>query len=272
MAITTIDQLLAAFQPPRAYSKSPSGTMVSGRHHSFWGFAGYPGAGSFDTTLNGVNLDSTSALVAGQIPFVQPGGGQSAYAARFTGNMASVNGVMYLADRIWHNGNINITSTGSQSITTPTLPARDATGTTNGVGYLMALEVSAQTGSGTPTITVGYTNQAGTASRTATNIRPTAATSIAGTFHPLTLQAGDTGVQSIQSLTLSSSWTSGTVNLCIYRILAQIEIASAGAGAVVDPITGGLPQMFTGSVPFVFVLPSSSSSTTVNGQFIQANG
>lgn len=269
MAISTLDGLIAGFQPPRQFSKVLGGTMVTGRHHSYWPIAGYPGAGSYDTTLNGVTLTSPQN---GQIPFVNPSGGQSAYLARFAANTAGANGIVYLADRLWHNGGMDVTSTGAQNITSPTWPARDNSGATTGEGVLLGLEVSAQTGAGTPTITVSYSNTTPTSGRTANAIKATVATSIVGTFHPLTLQAGDTGVSAVASLTLSATWTTGTINLVAYRILAQAEITTTGVGQAVDPITGGLPLMSSGCVPFMFFLPAVTTTSTLYGQMIQVNG
>lgn len=269
MAITTLDGLVAGFQPPRYFSKVLSGTVVTGRHHSFWGFAGVPGAGSYDTTLNGVTLTSPQS---GQIPFTNPGGGTASYLARFAGNINGTTGILYLADRIWHNGGLDITSTGAQSITSPTWPARDVNGNTIGEGILLGVEVSSATGAGTPTLTASYTNTGSTSGRSAVNIRTTVATSIAGTFHPLTLQAGDTGVSSVQSLTLSATWTSGTINLVAYRLLAQVEVPVTGNCTAVDAITGGLPQMYSGSVPFLIMLPAGTTTSTINGQTLTANG
>jgi len=132
MAITSLDGIIAGFKPIRVFDKALSGTLVAGRPHSYWGVAGIPGAGSYDTTLNGVTLSSTSAMVNGQIPFTDPSSGNS-YLSRLVGG-ATQYGTLVLADRLWHNGGYTITSTSAQNSTTPTWPARCADGTTNGDG------------------------------------------------------------------------------------------------------------------------------------------
>ena len=239
MSITTLDGSIAGMQPPRAFHKATTATLVAGRPASLWSLAGNPGAGAFDTTLNGVNLTSPTN---GQMPFTNPGSGNS-YLARLQA-MATQAGVLMLCDRLWHNGGYTITSTSAQNSTTPTFPARDSAGATSGDAVLLGMEISGATGAGTPTITAAYTNQAGTASRSATNIIPTVASSAIGAFYPIGLQAGDTGVQSVQSITLSATWTSGTMNLVAYRILATLDIASALVGNSIDLLTGGMPQIF----------------------------
>jgi len=177
-----------------------------------------------------------------------------------------------LCDRLWHNGGYTITSTSAQNSTTPTWPARDVAGSTNGDGVLLALEVSAATGAGTPTITVGYTNSADTASRTGTNILATSASAIAGSTYLIGLQAGDTGVRSVQSLTLSATWTSGTINLVAYRVLSMLEVFGGNAGYALDALTGGFPRLYNGVVPYLMFYPSTTTTSTVTGTYMEAHG
>ena len=241
--------------------------MVAGRPHSLWALAGNPGAGSFNSTLNGVTL---SAPQSGQIPFSNPVSGNT-YLARMSGQ-ATIAGSLLLCDRIWHNGGFTITSTSAQNITSPTWPARSSDGTTNGKDVILGVEVSAATGAGTPTITVSYTNQDGTASRTATNAVATVASSIAGTFYPIGLRAGDTGVRSVQSLTLSATWTSGTINLVAYRVLAALELTSANTPNAIDVLTSGFPQLYNDSVPFLLFIPSTTTTSYITGSVVFTQG
>lgn len=274
MAITTFDLAAAGARPPFRFAKSLSGTMVAGRPHSFWSMGGAPGAGSFDTTLNGVTLSSTSALVSGQIPHYDPASGNSNL-LRMTARCTQP-GVLTLLDRIWHNGGYTITSTSAQNSTTPTWPSRcptsgiDDTPATTGIGVRLFLEVSAQTGSGTPTVTVTYTNTAGTNNRTATNIIATVANSIAGTTYEIGLQAGDVGVKSVESLQLSATWTSGTMNLVAARVLAEIAITDNGAE--IDWLTGGAARIYDGAVPYLMFTPSTTTTSTVFGTYQETQG
>jgi len=276
MAITTLDGALAGMRPPMAFTKAVTATLVAGRPASLWALGGNPGAGAFDTTLNGVVLNSTSALVNGQIPRYNPASG-NAHLARLTASATQAGG-LWLMDRIWHNGGFTITSTGAQAITSPTWPSRcptsgtDDTPATTGHGVLLALEVSAATGAGTPTITISYTNQAGTAGRTATNVLATVASSAIGATYFIGLQAGDTGVRSVQSLTLSATWTSGTVNLVAYRPLAYLELPVAATPNSIDAITGGLPRLYDGTVPWLVFQPNTTTATNVSGTYVETQG
>lgn len=270
MAITTLDGAIAGMQWPRPFAKAVSATLVAGRPASLWSLAGTPGAGAFDTTLNGVVLSQSSAQVNGAINFVDPGSGNS-YLARLQA-AATQPGTLLLLDRLWHNGGFTITSTAAQTITSPTFPARDAGGLTNGDGVLLAVEVSAATGAGTPTLTAAYTNSAGTASRSATNIDPTVATSAIGAFYRIGLQAGDVGVRSVQSLTLSATWTSGTINLVAYRQLAALELPAGLTPNALDALTSGFPRLYNGTTPFLVFIPSTTTATNVSGQAVWTQG
>lgn len=268
MAITTLDGVIAGCQKPQFFFKALSGTLVAGRPYSPFYTAGVPGAAVAPTPgISGAAL--TSYL--GQLPFTNPGSGTS-YLARFVGLSSAQPGQLILADRLWHNSGITITSTTAQTVNSVAFPARDQDGSTDGKGVLLGVEVSTATGTGTPTITVDYTNSAGTASRTGTNIIATNNSSPIGTFYPIGLAAGDVGVRSVQSLTLSATWTSGTIHLVAYRILSVIPLGSGAISTAVDVVTGGMPQMFNNTVPFVMFVPITTSSTSLQGSMTVTQG
>jgi hypothetical protein len=232
--------------------------------------AGNPGAGSFSASLSGVALDSTSANVNGQIPFTDPVSGNS-YLARFQAG-ATISGTLLLCDRLWHNGGFTITTTTAQTVNSATFPARDLAGSTNGDGVLVGIEVSAACGAAAPAPTLTYTNQAGTGSRTASLSFPTANSPAAGSFFPFGLQAGDTGIRSIQSLTLGTSWVSGTINLVAYRVIAALELTGAFVPNAIDAITSGFQKLHNGTVPFLIFIPSTTTTSSISGQMIVTQG
>jgi hypothetical protein len=274
MAITTLDGAIAGMQPTWFFFKSTTPTMVAGRPQSLWYLGGVPGAGAAPAaSLNGSNLVSSGGLssnVAGQLPWIDPGSGNS-YLARFVAD-ATIAGKLLLCDRLWQNGGYTITSTSAQSSTTSAWPARDINGSTNGVGVLLGLEVSAATGAGTPTINVQYTNSGGTASRTGAFVYASVASSAIGSFYPISLQAGDVGVQSLQSITFTSAWASGTVNMVAYRVVASLEVGSAYIPSAIDLVTGGMTQFFNGSVPFLVFIPSTTTPSLISGAYAVTQG
>lgn len=273
MAIATLDALLAGVQPPRLFAKGPFSSTVAGRVCSTWGMGGIPGPGSYDGTLNGATLSSTSSLPAGAMPRIDGQGGSNSYLARLQGQLnVNLAGTVLLIDRLWHNGGYTITATSAQTSTTPTWPARDNNGATSGDGVLIGLEVSATIGAGTPTLTLSYTNQAGTSGRTSTNVMGTATTPVAGSFWMFGLQGADTGVQSVQSLTLSATWSSGTINLVAFRILAAMEIPGTNSANAIDAVTGGMPRIYDGSVLQFLVMPSTGAVLNLTGSYVESQG
>lgn len=267
MAITTLDGAIAGMQYPRTFAKAVTGTMVAGRPHSTFYLAGQPGAAVAPTPgAAGAALTT----YAGQIPFTNPVTGNS-YLARFQGQ-ATIAGTLVLADRLWHNSGIVVTTTTAQTINSVAFPARDVAGSTNGDGVRIGLEVSTATGAGAATPTISYTNQSGTAGKTGAMEVAYVASSIAGTFYPFTLAAGDTGVRSIQTYTGSVSMTSGTVHLVAYRELARLELTAANVSNAIDSLTSGFPRLFDNTVPYIFFIPSTTTTSNISGSVVYTQG
>lgn len=269
MAITTLDGVIAGCEPPQFYFKVASPTVSAGRPYSPFYVGGVPGAAVAPTPgISGAALTT----YAGQIPWTNPTGGNNSYLARFGATSTGSAATALLCDRLWHNSGITITSTTAQTVNSVTFPARDNNGATSGEGVILGVEVSTITGAGTPTITVSYTNSAGTGSRSGTNIVTTGASSYVGSFYPIGLQAGDLGVQSIQSVTLSATWTSGTIHLVAYRVLASVDIVTTGCLGAVDAITGGFPRLYDNTVPFILLIPAVSNNHNVIANMAVSQG
>ena len=125
---------------------------------------------------------------------------------------------------------------------------------------------------GNATITVSYTNQSNSSGKSGTNSVATAASSAIGAFYPIGLAAGDTGVRSVQTLTLSATWTSGAMSLVAYRVLARLDLSSANTPNSLDAVTGGMPRMYNNTVPFLLFIPSTTTASTVSGHAIWSQG
>lgn len=268
MAITSLDGVLAGMRPPEDFLKVGATMEAAGVFHSFFYTSGRPGAAA--TPSPGA---SGAALItyAGQIPFTDPVSGNT-YLARLQAT-ASVAGQLLLLDRLWHNSGITVTTTTAQTINSATWPARDKNGATSGENVLVSIEVSSATtnGSAITNTTMSYTNQDGTSGKTAT-ISSFPATAAAGTFVPFQLAAGDTGIQSVQSITLGTSYVGGTIHLVAYRTLARLECILANTGASIDAITGGFVRLYDDTVPFLVWLPTATTALTLNGQLIVTQG
>lgn len=268
MAITTIDGVIAGAKANRDFNKVVTPTLVAGRPQSLWYLAGIPGAGAASAAgIGGEVLTSAN----GQLPFSNPGAGNT-YLSRLEA-AATIPGTLVLCDRLWQNSGIDVTSTGEQTFTSSAqIPARDVNGTNAGDGVFAAVEVSAATGAGTPTLTLKYTNQAGTQNQTATNVLATVASSAIGAFYPIGLASGDNGIQKAQSLTLSATWTSGTIHVVLYRPIARLEIGTAQVPAAIDALTANFPRMFDNTVPFLYFVPSTTTASIIRGGMAVTQG
>lgn len=241
------------------------GTMeAAGVYHSLLYTSGFPGAAVAPTPgLAGAALTT----YAGQIPFPAAVGGKNIHLSMFRARSTQI-GSLSLVDRLWHNSGFTVTTLTAQTVNSAAFPARDRTGTINGVDVQVGIEVStATTNAGAITnMTMSYTNEAGTAGRTAT-ISSFPATAAAGTFVPFQLQAGDSGVRSIQSLTLGTSLVTGVVHLVAYRALAvELEFITANIPARLGPWDLNLLRCYDNSVPFLLFVGNAVTAATVAGQ------
>ena len=139
---------------------------------------------------------------------------------------------------------LNINGGLSGIVTTPqttNLPTAALTRYTSGEGVMAGVVIYSQIGNTITTITISYTNQAGTSGRTST------ATTFGQTgfresniFIPIPLQAGDTGVRSIESVTvLATTGTAGNFGVCLYKPLAMISFESTTGQAPLDAVSSG---------------------------------
>lgn len=130
-----------------------------------------------------------------------------------------------LIDRLCHMSGLSGTSTSAQTVNSATLPRY-----TSGDGVMMAFEVYVNLGNTGTTATVSYTNQAGTSGRTSQPILVSggAQQRDIDSFVVIPLQDGDTGVQSVQSITLAASTlTAGNFGITLFKPLAFMPMDTA---------------------------------------------
>ena len=212
--------------------------QVIGRLTSLWQYHKMPGGEGAVPTASAIPVNDT----AGAFFQTDPSGGRQkwllgAIAASSTG------GTLTVYDRLVHQGGLDGTVTTAQTTNLPTTALTRYSGT-NSVGNFIGVEIYAQIGTTATTFTVSYTNQAGTSGRT------TKAVSIGGTglreaqrIIICALQDGDTGVRSIESVTLAASTTTaGNFGVFIGHPIISIPLVSAGLAVPRDLVTG-LPSI-----------------------------
>lgn len=272
MSILSVDDLaygMGASPGPIWLQKTGATMEAAGILHSKWYEAGSPGAGSAPSAgLNGAALTSSSAMVAGQIPFVAAASGKVKHLA-LVEVTADQPGALIIFDRLWANSSISSTTTTAQSITPATAPARDIDGAALGNGVIAFLEVSAATGNGgaITNTTISYTDEAGNTGNTGT-IASFPASAAVGTLVPFQLASGDRGVRSVQSITLGTSYVSGTVHLVLLRPIAMIPVSALVSGGAAyaglkswDQMS--MPKLHDGTVPFMAWLPNGTTAANI---------
>lgn len=232
--------------------------------------AGFPGAWAPGTPgINGRVTDGTAAGDAGCIPIKNPAVGANFLTELIMGTSVIHSNLFF--DVLWVNSGINVTTTTAQAIVTPTLPARDVNGATNGEGCMIGLlfVAAATNAAAIANSTVSYTNSDGVAGRTATlangNGAQIPATPVIGTIVWFFMQAGDKGVRSIESITLGTSLVTGTVSLLIARDIASIGtfIANAQVQRALSP--PGV-RLYNNTCMLHCTLASATTATFFNGE------
>jgi hypothetical protein len=183
-----------------------------------------------------VALDKTSDNAIGPIPGAASGKLQI-LGGRF--NASSLAGAMVVAiDLLNVSGGLSGTVTTEQ---TTNLPTAALTRHTGGDGVMIGLVIYTAIGTTATTISVRYTNQAGTANRTST------VTGFGGTgfreaarLIQIPLAAGDTGVRSVEGVTLTATTgTIGNFGVCLFKPLTGFSLDSTTGTIPIDAVSSG---------------------------------
>lgn len=234
---------------------------IAGRGCSLWTYDGMPAGGAIPTSA--AIPDRT---LQGAIPFTAPGGSRDKHliGASITPNIA---GVYLLYDRLFHIGGLSGTSTAAQTIQgSPASPA--LTRNTGGAGNMAFYEIYTIVGTTGVTLTMTYTNQAGTSSRTSTiNIGGTGFREVSR-MQRIPLAAGDFGIQSIQQIQLSATTTAaGNFGITIAQPLAWIPVGAAGTMGWRDYTTGlpGIPVIDPDACLSLMFIPAAATAPELFG-------
>lgn len=261
--------------------KTATATDAAAYGYAPWKDAGGPGAYSLGTPgVNGVVTDCSVVGTAGS------GGALSLGAPLFTNAttgslwLTSVNlqaqavGSYQLVDVLWYNTGLVVTTTTAQAVVNPTLPARDANGTTNGEDvWFSILTTTANTNAAViNTSTFIYTDSDGNSPNTGTLFNLVGymfpATPVIGTNTRFSLAAGDRGVRTLASVTLATSLGAGAISAVLYRPLATVGISTANVPVVFVPPTS--VRLYNGScLAWIFVGGSGTTAPAIGDATIQ---
>jgi hypothetical protein len=253
MAITTFNQL-KNLKPERLILVKPSFFASVDTRSLYTHTIGVPPTpGAPSSGLSGALVTKSGSV--GALKFTNAEAGESVYLLSVY--LAAIrSSTLLLYDRLWENSGISVTSTSAQTINSVALDRPDA----NGADVEAWWHVYSAMGSGTPTVTLSYTNQDGVSGRTATSgVLPSVlAANRTGSF---SLESGDTGVRSVQTWTSSASFTSGVIGLVLRRKIAMCTV-HAGKQKAVDEFLLGIPKIYDQTV--VEVIPMAVVVTTAS--------
>jgi hypothetical protein len=253
------------------WGKTGTASDAASYHYGYWKDAGVLGAWAPGTPgLAGRATDGATSTDAGCIFFPDAGAGKVRY---LTGGSitSTVVGSFALYDVLWVNSGLVVTTTTGQTINSVALPARDANGATNGEGCMIGIYAVGALGNAAvvSNSTITYTNSAGTGSRTATlsatNPNNFPATPVIGTVVWFELAAGDTGVQSIQTVTLNTTLTSGTASVFIARKLIDLPVSVANVGFSYTLNNGNGVVLPDNACILPFAQTSATTATSLTG-------
>jgi len=237
-AISTYDGIINARATGQANDVSvakSSFTTVANSWSSTWQAGGNPAAGTY-TAIPGGSAPSYGTTGSLSYGLFNPSGGASKYLLTFGFTSAQTINIGLLVDLLSAAGNISANSTSAQTVNSTAI-TRNYTpqaGATPGPGVMMSFDVTTALGSTASNLTVTYTNQSGTASRTTGSLAMTAS-AIAQRLQPAgfgptaQLQSGDYGVQSVQTVTFSAAMGAGVVALNLFFPLAFVPGVAANA-------------------------------------------
>lgn len=268
MSLANFTAYKAAMLSPhqnRAVSKSVtvSSAGASQRWWSSWTLGGSPAAGTAPAGSVSYTNATTGALAQSD-PLTELRMFVKRISLQLGTGIQPVTLLIY--DRICSVGGLVGNVTTSQTVATPSV-TRWATATDR---IMPMWEVFSSPGSTTgPILTMGYTNQAGTAGQTMTSLMSSTLDSSGSVFRHLSLASGDVGVQSVDTITLSASFgIAGNCAITLIKPLLMLPILGTEEMAGFDPVErlgALLPKIPAGACLSFAVMAPVTGTYILNG-------
>lgn len=214
---------------------------IAGRITDMWRYNKSNGAnGSATPPTTAAICDRTTVGALGQ---TNPGGGRQKWLLGVEG-VWNTQGTLILYDRLLHTGGYNATTDAGTPKDVQNGTGVVLTRNTGGVGNQIWVEIYSAIGTTGTTVTASYTNQAGTPGRTTKPaLFGSAGANNAERILPLSLADGDTGVQSVETVTFAATTgTAGNWGVTIVRPFAIAQFGASGQAVIRDFISG-LPSV-----------------------------
>lgn len=204
-------------------------SVQTNRWNSTWLLDGNPGPGPIPSTA--AACDHTTA---GGLGIPPAGGGRQKFLDSVSALIGATNASLVIYDRLLHCGGLSATNLAAQTV------GGTITRNTTGVGNQIWVEVYGGIGANPARGVVSYTNQDGVSGRTTSQLtlgNPSDMTNMnmVQRVQQLTLQAGDTGVQSVENVDLSvASNSAGNFGITIVRPIVQVLLDSFSVAHMVQ--------------------------------------
>jgi hypothetical protein len=294
MGFSSMDDLINAMTVDETVKRTdwqklmnPTTAAAAGEWHSLFRGAGNPGADSLLNTGTNLAFQSVSESTSGATSI--PHGGDVApltkhiiNASAFTTGATTVPCVLMLIDILAFYRVTSVTTITAQSTTgsgTPSTQYLPRYGTGAGVQAFFVNSNATPLGAGTPNLSLGYSNQAGTGSRATPTVLPVGKTAASnglilysgtgsGKYGPFVpLQAGDSGIRSVQTIQNSISYVSGEYSVVLCKPLLTLFFVTLGVASERDLINQvpSMPRVYDGAC--LTWLLYSSTTTPANTPF-----
>lgn len=244
------------------FSKTVPTNTVANTYTTLWDSDGIPAAGGYSGAT--YTAAQVTGSTTGALRFTNATAPRNLFALGGTGftPTASGNGTLLVLDRLLYYPGINHATTGATAMTNGVALSRYTTG----AGVMAFLEVTTGLNATAHTVQLTYTDSAGNSGNTTTAITPIASSAArripyAGLFFPLA--AGDTGVRSVQTVTVTGAGATGTSALILAKPLFEIPLPSVSVAEKLDLLKDeiDLPEI-NDDAALMFIVVSQAAATT----------
>ena len=273
MAISTFDNFIASAKQYLSMMKTASRTAVATGWFSIFDLAGNPGSGVLagtSTTAGVVPTDATAGC-----PTIDAfGASAKGYLAQVDfGNTVACR--MKIFDMVFKAGAYAFSAGTTTLSGQPSYASRMPEGSYDDTQIWIEVSTAFATGTAWQ-VQVTYTNQSGVSGRSTVITAAAAAAALTlGRMYQLALQAGDTGVQKIDSVIVTNggtAMTAGAFNVLVLRPLWSGRCRIANDGDTHDIKKTGFPELFADSALVLAICPDSTATGIPEIELVVANG
>lgn len=273
MTITTFDQFIGSAKQYLSIAKLSPRTAVATGWFSVFDVTGNPGGGALAGTSTASGVVPTDAT-AGFPPISAFGGGTVGYLAQVEFG-SSIACRMKIFDQLFKAGAYSFAGGTTTLSTQPSYASRIPDSNYSDTQIWIEVSTAFTVGNNWQ-VQVTYTNQDGTTGRTSAALPATAAAGLTlGRMYQIGLQAGDSGVRTIESVIVTNgatAMTAGAFNVLVLRPLWSGRVAVANSGDVHDLAKTGMPVLFADSALYLAIAPDTSATGVPEIEMVIANG